>query len=135
MLDRRFGGADPLQVPEEPLHLGPPLVLIQLKRHFHRRLAVAGSVLDLRKVGHQLDERLNAFMPAAAGQVGNLLRGGPIEIFRSCPLWVIGPDSRMGYAAASKARASPTWTSGSPKTVTSIGCGVSEGATPMVCGR
>ena len=135
MLDRFSGGADPLQVPEKPLHLGPPIVLIRLNGHFHRRLALSGAVLDLRQVGHRLDEDLDVFTPAAAGHVGNLLRGGPIENFRLCPLGVIGPDSRVVYATASKAMASPTWTSGSPRTVTSIGWGASEAGTPTVCGR
>jgi hypothetical protein len=58
-----------------------------------------------------------------------------VQDFRFCTVGEIGPDSKVGYAAASKARASPTWTSGSPSTVTSIGCGVSETGMPAVCGR
>jgi hypothetical protein len=41
-------GPNPLKLPEELLHLSPPIVLIRLKRHLHRRFAVAGSGLDLR---------------------------------------------------------------------------------------
>jgi hypothetical protein len=66
MLDRFFGGADPLQVPEEPLHLGPPIVLIWLERHFHRRFAVAPPVLDLGQVGNRLDEHLDVFTATEA---------------------------------------------------------------------
>ena len=46
-----FSRPDPLKLPEEFFRLGPPIVLIRLKSHFHRRLAVAGPVLDLRRVG------------------------------------------------------------------------------------
>jgi hypothetical protein len=70
MVDRLFGGADPLQVPGKPLDLGPPIVLIRLKSHFHRRLAVAAPVVDLQQAGHRLHEHLDAFPAAAAGRVG-----------------------------------------------------------------
>jgi hypothetical protein len=56
-----FNGPDPLKLPEEWLYLGPPIVLIRLKRHLHRRFAVAGAVLDLRQVGYRLHKRLDVF--------------------------------------------------------------------------
>jgi hypothetical protein len=78
MLKRLLGSADPLQVPEEPLHLGPPIVLIRLERHFHRRFAVAApAVLDLRQVDNRFDEHFNVFPAAPAGHVSDFSRGGP----------------------------------------------------------
>jgi hypothetical protein len=65
-------GPNPLKASEESLHLGPPIVLIRLKRHFHRCLAVSATVLDLRQVGHRLHERLEAFPAPAAGHVSDL---------------------------------------------------------------
>jgi hypothetical protein len=93
VLDRLFGGADPLQVPKEPLHLGPPIVLSRLKRHFHRRLAVAGPVLDLREVGDRFHEHLDGFPAPGSGHVSDLLRGGADRV----PVKA-GDDRRMGKA-------------------------------------
>jgi hypothetical protein len=86
-------GPNPLKASEESLHLGPPIVLIRLKRHFHRRFAVAAPVLDLRRVGHRLDEGLDVFPAAAAGHVSNVSHGRPNGV----PVKA-GDDRRMGKA-------------------------------------
>jgi hypothetical protein len=47
VLDRFLGGPDPPQMAEEFFRLGPAACLVA-RGHFHRRLAVAAPVLDLR---------------------------------------------------------------------------------------
>ena len=41
---------------------------------------VAGPVLDLGQAGHRFDERLDVFPAAAAGHVGDFLRGRPDRV-------------------------------------------------------
>jgi hypothetical protein len=91
-LARFFGGTNPLQVPEKLFHLGPPIVLIRLKSHFHCRFAVAGPVLNLRQVGDRLDEHLNAFPAAAAGHV-DVSRADRTEC-RSKPVVMVARERR-----------------------------------------
>jgi hypothetical protein len=72
-------GPNPLKPPKELLHLGP-IAWGSIKGHLHRRLAVAGPVLDLRQVGHRLHEHLDVLTAAAADHVSDLLRGGPDRV-------------------------------------------------------
>jgi hypothetical protein len=80
-----FNGPDPLKLPKEFFYLNPT-VLRGTKGHFHSGFAVAGAVLDLRRVGRRFDERLDAFPASAAGHVGDLSGGlwRPIAPSQAC---------------------------------------------------